>query len=84
MFLTVLELKCLSSAAMNFLKEPLEFLTLPEGAPPRLSDARPTERVFLHLWKAENSGGAGIPNDVRFNPQNRTLIGCCRVSALCQ
>src|SRR5262249_9275024 len=46
MLLTVSGRKYLPSAAMSVPKEQCGFLTLPRRAPPRLSDTRPTARVF--------------------------------------
>jgi hypothetical protein len=70
MSLTVSELKCLSSAAMNVPKEAMTFSKLARSAPPRLSDARPTEPGLLCLWKAHHSGEDGLPNDVRLTPES--------------
>jgi hypothetical protein len=49
MSLTVSELKCLSSAAMNVPKEAMTFSKLARSAAPRLSDARPTKRALYVL-----------------------------------
>ena len=48
----------------------MTFSKLARSAPPRLSDARPTEPGLLCLWKAHHSGEDGLPNDVRLTPES--------------
>jgi hypothetical protein len=91
MLLTVSGRKCLPSAAMSVPKEQCGFLTLPRRAPPRLSDTRPTARVFYTaklssrtqvqcpLWVI--SGHFPVQSSCPLYPKKRTFFGSVEMSA---